>query len=171
MTHQTNPYLTPKAQEKKRFALPVMAVCGLFALATAVTAVDLFTAGKALSGAMSLLILAALLTPIVRIVLHFWRSLCARRIAGALLPLTDESLTFDQLQTVLSSGNALQQLKALIGKGYLQNLQIDSEERTATLYTPEGSFVQWVCPGCGAKNHERRGGVLRCKYCEQPFAG
>ena len=59
-------------------------------------------------------------------------------------------------------------LKALIGKGYLQNLQIDSTARTVALYVPEGSFTQWVCPGCGAKNLTRRGAPMRCRYCDQP---
>ena len=26
-----------------------------------------------------------------------------------------------------------------------------------------------VCPGCGAKNRARKGGALRCKYCDQPM--
>ena len=89
-------------------------------------------------------------------------------IAGVLLPLTEESLTFDRLRTVLSSGKAIEQLQSLIGKGYLQNLRIDSENRTVGLYMPEGALVQWVCASCGAKNRERRGGALRCKYCDQP---
>lgn len=85
-----------------------------------------------------------------------------------LLPLTEESLTFERLGTVLSSGNALEQLQSLIGKGYLQNLRIDSENRTVGLYIPEGALVQWVCASCGAKNRARRGGPMRCKYCDQP---
>ena len=59
--------------------------------------------------------------------------------------------------------------KALIGKGYLQNLQIDLEERTVGLYVPEDAYAQWVCPNCGAKNRARKGGALRCKYCDQPM--
>lgn len=49
-------------------------------------------------------------------------------------------------------------LQSLIGKGYLQNLRIDSENRTVGLYIPEGALVQWVCASCGAKNRARRGG-------------
>lgn len=97
-----------------------------------------------------------------------YRRACAHRIAGVLLPLTEESLTFERLGTVLSSGNALEQLQSLIGKGYLQNLRIDSENRTVGLYIPEGALVQWVCASCGAKNRARRGGPMRCKYCDQP---
>ena len=63
---------------------------------------------------------------------------------------------------------ALEQLQSLIGKGYLQNLRIDSENRTVGLYIPEGALVQWVCASCGAKNRARRGGPMRCKYCDQP---
>ena len=90
--------------------------------------------------------------------------------AEALLPMEEERLTFEQLQGALSSDKALGQLKALIGKGYLQNLQIDSTARTVALYVPEGSFTQWVCPGCGAKNRVRRGSPMRCRYCDQPYA-
>ena len=97
-----------------------------------------------------------------------YRRACAHRIAGVLLPLTEESLTFERLGTVLSSGNALEQLQSLIGKGYLQNLRIDLENRTVGLYIPEGALVQWVCASCGAKNRARRGGPMRCKYCDQP---
>ena len=113
-------------------------------------------------------VFAALATPIFRILRRAYRRACARRIAGVLLPLTEESLTFERLGTVLSSGNALEQLQSLIGKGYLQNLRIDSENRTVGLYIPEGALVQWVCASCGAKNRARRGGPMRCKYCDQP---
>ena len=130
----------------------------------------MFSQGKTLAGVMGILIFAALATPVFRILRRVYRRACAHRIAGALLPLTEESLTFDRLGTVLSSGKALEQLKSLIGKGYLQNLQINAAERTVALYTPEGSFVQWICPGCGAKNLARRGGAQRCKYCDQPYA-
>ena len=92
----------------------------------------------------------------------------ASTVTSALLPLTEENLTFDRLGPVLSSGKALEQLQSLIGKGYLQNLRIDSENRTVGLYMPEGALVQWVCPGCGAKNLTRRGAPMRCRYCDQP---
>lgn len=128
---------------------------------------DVF-AGKTLAGVMGILIFAALATPIFRILRRAYRRACAHRIAGVLLPLTEESLTFERLETVLSSGNALEQLQSLIGKGYLQNLRIDSENRTVGLYIPEGALVQWVCTSCGAKNRARRGGPMRCKYCDQP---
>ncbi|MFR5796819.1 MAG: hypothetical protein ACLUI3_15635 [Christensenellales bacterium] len=94
----------------------------------------------------------------------------ARRIAGTLLATPEESLTFDQLQTTLSSAKAPQKLRALVSGGYLQNLQINADERTVKLYTPEYEYVQWVCSGCGAKNRERKGGAMRCKYCDQPRA-
>ena len=71
-------------------------------------------------------------------------------------------------EPLLSSGKALEQLQSLIGKGYLQNLRIDSENRTVGLYMPEGALVQWVCTSCGAKNLARRGGPMRCRYCDQP---
>ena len=78
-------------------------------------------------------------------------------------------MTWDSIQQVLrivlnAAGGVL------IGKGYLQNLQIDLQQRTVALYTPEASFVEWLCPGCGAKNRARRGGALRCQYCSQPFS-
>ena len=169
MTNSKNPYLTAKTVAKKKTDLPIALVCAIFAAATASATVKMFSQGKTLSGVMGILIFAALMIPVFRILRNAYRRICAHRIAEALLPLTDESLTFDQLQTVLSSGKALPRLKALIGKGYLQNLQIDSEARTVALYVPEGALVQWICPSCGAKNRERRGGVLRCKYCDQPF--
>lgn len=106
--------------------------------------------------------------PVSRILQNAYRRICAHRIAEALLPLTEESLTFDRLETVLSSGKALEQIQSLIGKGYLQNLRIDSENRTVGLYMPEGALVQWVCASCGAKNLARRGGPMRCIYCDQP---
>lgn len=168
MTSGKNPYLTEKAVARKKSAIPILLICGTFASAALISAAELFTEGEMLSGVMTLFMLAALMTPIVRIFLNIYRKACARRIAGALLPLTEESLTFDGLETVLSSGKALKQIQSLIGKGYLQNLRIDSENRTVGLYMPEGSLVQWVCPGCGAKNLARRGGPMRCRYCDQP---
>lgn len=141
----TNPYLTKKAQEKKRLSIPVVAVCTIFGLGAASAGIDLFREGKTLSGVMAVLLLAALFTP-------------------------EESLTFDQLQTTLSSVKAPQKLRALVSGGYLQNLQINADERTVKLYTPEYEYVQWVCSGCGAKNRERKGGAMRCKYCDQPRA-
>ena len=169
MTNSTNPYLTAKAAARKKTDPPIALVCAIFAAATTSATVTMFSQGKTLSGVMGILIFAALATPVFRILRRAYRRACAHRIAGALLPLTEESLTFDRLETVLSSGKALEQIQSLIGKGYLQNLRIDSENRTVGLYMPEGALVQWVCPSCGAKSRERRGGALRCKYCDQPF--
>lgn len=166
----TNPYLTAKAVAKKRFATPIVLICALFGASVAYSTVELFLRGEIASGVISCFIFAATMTPVYRIFCHARKKFNARRIAEALMPLAEESLTFDQLQTVLASEKALPQIKALIGKGYLQNLQIDLEKRAVALYVPEGSFVQWICPGCGAKNRDRKGGVLRCKYCDQPFA-
>ena len=168
MTSSTNPYLTAKAAARKKTDTPVALVCAIFAAATASSTVKMFSQGKTLAGVMGILIFAALATPVFRILRRAYRRACAHRIAGALLPLTEESLTFDRLETVLSSGKALEQLQSLIGKGYLQNLRIDSENRTVGLYMPEGALVQWVCPGCGAKNLVRRGAPMRCRYCDQP---
>ena len=168
MTNSMNPYLTAKAAARKKTDPPVALVCAIFAAATASSTVKMFSQGKTLAGVMGILIFAALMIPVSRILQNAYRRICARRIAGALLPLTDESLTFDRLETVLSSGKALEQLQSLIGKGYLQNLRIDSENRTVGLYIPEGALVQWVCASCGAKNLARRGGPMRCRYCDQP---
>ena len=169
MTNGMNPYLTAKAMEKKKSDIPIMLLCATFAAAAAASAAELFWEGEALSGVITIFLFAAIMTPIYRIFRHAYRKACARRIAEALIPLSEESLTFDQLQTVLSSGKALQQMKSLVGKVDLQNLQIDSAKRTVALYVPEGAYVQWICPGCGAKNRDRKEGVLRCKYCDQPF--
>ena len=168
MTNSTNPYLTAKAAERKKTDPPVALVCAIFAAATASSTVKMFSQGKTLAGVMGILIFAALMIPVSRILQNAYRRICAQRIAGALLPLTEESLTFDRLETVLSSGKALEQIQSLIGKGYLQNLRIDSENRTVGLYMPEGALVQWVCASCGAKNLARRGGPMRCRYCDQP---
>lgn len=165
----SNPYLTAKALAKKRFSIPVVLLCSLFGAAVTYSAVELFMKGETLAGVMSCFIFAATMTPVYRIFRHAYRRISARRISEALIPLTDESLSFDQLQTVLASPKALHHIKALMGKGYLQNLKIDSRERMVALYVPEGAFIQWFCPGCGAKNSCRKGGVLRCKYCDQPF--
>ena len=170
MTNSTNPYLTAKAVARKKTDPPVALICAIFAAATASATVTMFSQGKTLSGVMGMLIFAALATPVFRILRHAYRRACAHRIAGALLPLTEESLTFDQLGAVLSSSKALKQLRSLIGTGYLQNLQINAATRTVALYTPEGTFVQWICLGCGAKNSGRRGSAPRCTYCGQPYA-
>ena len=168
MTNSMNPYLTAKAVARKKTDLPAALVCAIFAAATVSSTVKMFSQGKTLAGVMGILIFAALATPVFRILRRAYRRACAHRIAGALLPLTEESLTFDRLGTVLASGRALEQLQSLIGKGYLQNLRIDTENRTVGLYMPEGSLVQWVCASCGAKNLARRGGPMRCRYCDQP---
>ena len=168
MTNSMNPYLTAKATARKKTDPPVALVCAIFAAATVSSTVKMFSQGKTLAGVMGILIFAALATPVFRILRRAYRRACAHRIAGALLPLTEESLTFDRLGTVLSSGKALEQLQSLIGKGYLQNLRIDTENRTVGLYMPEGSLEQWVCANCGAKNLTRRGAPMRCRYCDQP---
>ena len=157
-----------KGLRQKKTDPPVALVCAIFAAATASSTVTMFSQGKTLAGVMGILIFAALATPVFRILRRAYRRACAHRIAGALLPLTEESLTFDRLETVLSTGRALEQIQSLIGKGYLQNLRIDSENRTVGLYMPEGALVQWVCASCGAKNLARRGGPMRCRYCDQP---
>ena len=157
-----------KGLRQKKTDPLVALVCAIFTAATASSTVTMFSQGKTLAGVMGILIFAALATPVFRILRRAYRRACAHRIAGALLPLTEENLTFDRLETVLSSGKALEQIQSLIGKGYLQNLRIDSENRTVGLYMPEGSLVQWVCASCGAKNLARRGGPMRCRYCDQP---
>ena len=53
----TNPYLTKKAQEKRRLSIPVVAVCTIFGLGAASAGVDLFREGKTLSGVMAVLLL------------------------------------------------------------------------------------------------------------------
>ena len=116
MTNSTNPYLTAKAVARKKTDPPVALICAIFAAATASSTVKMFSQGKALAGVMGILIFAALATPVFRILRRAYRRACAHRIAGALLPLTAESLTFDRLETVLSSGKALEQLQSLIGK-------------------------------------------------------
>ena len=168
MTNIANPYLSAKAVAKKKTDIPVVLVCAIFAAATVSATITMFSQGKTLSGVMGIFLFAARITPVFRILRHAYRRACAHRIAGALLPLTAESLTFDRLETVLSSGKALEQLQSLISKGYMQKLRIDSENRTVGLYMPEGALVQWVCPGCGAKNLARWGGPMRCRYCDQP---
>ena len=119
MTSGANPYLTAKAVTRKKASVPIVLVCAIFAAATASSTVKMFSQGKTLSGVMGILIFAALLVPIVRILRHAWRRACAHRMAEALLPMEEERLTFEQLQGALSSDKALGQLKALIGKGYL----------------------------------------------------
>lgn len=151
MTNITNPYLSAKAFVKKKTDIPVVLVCAIFAAATVSATIKMFSQGKTLSGVMGIFLFAALITPVFRILCHAYRRACARRIAGALLPLTEESLTFDQLGTVLSSSKALEQLRSLIGTGYLQNLQINAATRTVALYTPEGTFVQWICPAAARR--------------------
>lgn len=169
MTNITNPYLSAKAVAKKKRIFPLcwsVPFCGGDCLRDDK---DVF-AGENAVRRDGYFLFAALITPVFRILRHAYRRACAHRIAGALLPLTEESLTFDQLGTVLSSSRALEQLRSLIGTGYLQNLQINAATRTVALYTPEGTFVQWICPGCGAKNSGRRGSTPRCQYCGQPYA-
>ena len=67
----TNPYLTKKAQEKRRLSIPVVAVCTIFGLGAASAGIDLFREGKTLSGVMAVLLLAALFTPVVRTFAHY----------------------------------------------------------------------------------------------------
>ena len=166
----TNPYLTVKAVAKKRLSLPIVMICALFGAAVAYSTFEFFLQGEIATGVISCFLFAATMMPVYRYFCHTYRRFSAFRIAEALIPLSEESLTFDQLQAVLASEKALPHIKALIGKGYLQNLQINLEERTVALYVPAGSFVQWACPGCGAKNRNRKGSVMRCIYCDQPFA-
>ena len=55
----TNPYLTKKAQEKRRLSISVVAACTIFGLGAASAGIDLFREGKTLSGVMAVLLLAA----------------------------------------------------------------------------------------------------------------
>lgn len=169
MVSNSNPYLTVKAVTKKRMATLTVVICAFFGAVFVYSAIELFMSGEIGSGIISCILFAAIMMPVYRILSDAYRKISARRIAEALVPLSEGSLTFEQLQTALSSEKALQQIKTLIGKGYLQNLKIDMEERTVALYVPAGAYVHWICPNCGAKNSERKGGVLRCKYCDQPF--
>ena len=107
MTNSTNPYLTAKAAARKKTDAPVALVCAIFAAATASSTVKMFSQGKTLAGVMGILIFAALMIPVSRTLQNAYRRICAHRIAGALLPLTEESLTFDRLGTVLSTGRPL----------------------------------------------------------------
>ena len=108
MTNVSNPYLTVKAVAKKRLATPIALVCAFFGVAVAYSTVELFLRGETGSGVISCFLFAAVMTPVYRIFRHAYRKLSARRIAEALIPLSEESLTFNQLQTVLSSEKAIQ---------------------------------------------------------------
>ena len=66
MTNSKNPYLTAKAARKKTDP-PVALVCAIFAAATASATVKMFSQGKTLAGVMGILIFAALVTPVFRI--------------------------------------------------------------------------------------------------------
>lgn len=151
MTNITNPYLSAKAVAKKKTDIPVVLVCAIFAAATVSATITMFSQGKTLSGVMGIFLFAALITPVFRILRHAYRRACARRIAGALLPLTEESLTFDQLDTVLSSSKALEQLRSLIGTGYLQNLQINAATRTVALYTRRAHSCSGSAPAAARR--------------------
>ena len=70
----TNPYLTKKAQEKRRLSIPVVAVCTIFGLGAASAGIDLFREGKTLSGVMAVLLLAALFTAAAVIVFALVRT-------------------------------------------------------------------------------------------------
>ena len=93
MTNITNPYLSAKAVAKKKTDIPVVLVCAIFAAAAVSATITMFSQGKTLSGVMGIFLFAALITPVFRILRHAYRRACAHRIAGALLPLTEESLT------------------------------------------------------------------------------
>lgn len=169
MTNITNPYLSAKAVAKKKRIFPLcwsVPFCGgdrlrddndVFAGENAVRRDGYFPIRCAHNACLSHS------SPCIP---QSLRAPYRRRAA----PADRKSLTFDQLGTVLSSSKALEQLRSLIGTGYLQNLQINAATRTVALYTPEGTFVQWICPGCGAKNSGRRGSAPRCTYCGQPYA-
>ena len=89
MTNIANPYLSAKAVAKKKTDIPVVLVCAIFAAATVSATITMFSQGKTLSGVMGIFLFAALITPVFRILRHAYRRACARRIAGALLPLTE----------------------------------------------------------------------------------
>lgn len=172
MTNITNPYLSAKAVAKKKTDIPVVLVCAIFAAATVSATITMFSQGKTLSGVMGIFLFAALITPVFRILRHAYRRACAHRIAGALLPLTEESLTFDQLGTVLSSSRALEQLRSLIGTGYLQNLQINAATRTGLRCTRRRAHS---CSGSAPAAARRTAADAaarhaRCTYCGQPYA-
>ena len=134
MTNASNPYLTVKAVAKKRLATPIALVCAFFGVAVAYSTVELFLRGETGSGVISCFLFAAVMTPVYRIFRHAYRKLSARRIAEALIPLSEESLTFNQLQTVLSSEKAIQQIKTLIGNLFeLRREESRSKGRRAAL--------------------------------------
>lgn len=109
MTNITNPYLSAKAFAKKKTDIPVVLVCAIFAAATVSATIKMFSQGKTLSGVMGIFLFAALITPVFRILRHAYRRACARRIAGALLPLT-YSENPDLAQTVAPSNESRTQL-------------------------------------------------------------
>ncbi len=152
-----------------------MLVCAIFAAATASSTIKMFSQGKTLSGVMGIFLFAALMTPVFRILRRAYRRACAHRIAGALLPLTEESLTFDQLGTVLSSGKALEQLQSLIGTGYLQNLRINAATRTVGCIYPRALSCSGSAPAAArrtaadaAARHAAHTAVSRTQNDSQP---
>lgn len=90
MTNIANPYLSAKAVAKKKRIFPLcwsVPFCGSDCLRDD----NDVSQGKTLSGVMGIFLFAALITPVFRILRHAYRRACARRIAGALLPLTEKA--------------------------------------------------------------------------------
>ena len=129
MTNVSNPYLTVKAVAKKRLATPIALVCAFFGVAVAYSTVELFLRGETGSGVISCFLFAAVMTPVYRTFRHAYRKLSARRIAEALIPLSEESLTFNQLQTVLSSCAILQKSHSTNQNAHRKRIPAESEDR------------------------------------------
>ncbi|MDO5022284.1 MAG: hypothetical protein Q4E07_02955 [Eubacteriales bacterium] len=168
MTNNHNPYITEKVVMKRKRNTAIVIICGFLAISTILATHSSYLEGEYDTVIIELILLALFVLPIIRISLHKYYSICAKRIAEDLLPLTDDRIPFHKLGETLSLKNPLLKLKRLIGKGYLQNMHIDQKTTSLLLNKPNESYIDWVCDGCGAKNLIKKGVKMYCNYCGQP---
>ena len=134
---------------------------------------DVFSEGKTLAGVMAVFCMLAALVrrrSCASFAAHTGRAPAPAASRGRCSPLPEESLTFDQLQTVAFLRQSASNSSRC---AHRQRIPAESEDRLGKSHgedciCPRARLVQWVCASCGAKNRARRGGPMRCKYCHQP---
>ncbi len=155
-------------QKRKRSTAKIL-LYGFFFMGCLLSIPDLLSEGNISNLLVMFIIMTAFTVPLIRNILHRYYSFTAKLIAGKLLPIRKDRLSFDSLSKMLSLNKPVQKLSTLIEKGYLQKIYIDNETRLIYLGKPIGRPVSWVCSSCGAKNSGRTDEQPRCTYCGQPY--
>lgn len=94
----------------------------------------------------------------------------AEEVEIRLLSIMDNEISFERYSKLMGESDAVEELKTLLKKGYIQNVVVVYEKNTIDLLNVSSRMVNQqlqtvYCPECGAKNIVQPGRLNHCEFC------